>query len=417
MYSEKLSCFRVSFKKSVVEEATLLNFKLDLQGGITVDNNVSRKSDQNEEAVAIDLLQPNKVSTTSPRRGSTLEGRLRVLLQSKGYKATTNKIVLDHEIDVWGEDIDGRVALVECKEYYASGPISSGQIRNFFGKTYDIEHNYGENVYLKIFVSISGFTDAARSLCDRLGILAVDNNTLEILEQSSEEIVPRHASLEDQSVIDLRKQRDQLQEEITRRNLVRKLGQQIDDYNRIIQTRTLPSFLVPSAISNSFWYSAAEEIPFVGLNGTFKNFATPYFPRITYVLYEQRRLFGRKTLCLSTENLRMANGVIHIETDDIKVAATNPPEDAQPYIKDLLGGTIYTLDNQELGIITDIMIAYRNNGWLTEAIKVRSSSLFEDKLTYPEFSIPSERVSLKEASDRWHMVAHVRMASEVIVNK
>ena len=92
------------------------------------------------------------------------------------------------------------------QEYYTSGPVSSGQIRNFFGKAYDIEHNYGENVYLKIFISISGFTDAASSLCDRLGILAVDNNTLEILEQSSEDIVPKRASLEDRSVIELRKQ-------------------------------------------------------------------------------------------------------------------------------------------------------------------------------------------------------------------
>lgn len=375
------------------------------------------QGEQSEKAAAIELARSNDVSNIAPRRGSTLEGRVRVLLQSKGYKAATNKIVLDHEVDVWGEDIDGRVALVECKEYYTSGPISSGQIRNFFGKTYDIEHNYGENVYLKMFVSISGFTDAARSLCERLGILAVDNNVLEILEQSSEDIVPRSASLEDQSVIELRKQRDQLQEEISRRNLVRKLGQQIDNYNRAIQTRTLPSFLVPSAISNSFWYSTVDEIPFVGLNGTFKHFSVPYFPRITYVLYEQRRLFGRKILCLSTENLDMGNGVIYIETDDIRTMATTPPDDAQPHIKNLIGGTAYTLDNQELGTITDIMIAYRNHLWLVEAIKVRSSDLLEDKLTHPEFSIPSERVSLKETPDKWHMIAHVRIASKVIVNK
>ena len=134
------------------------------------------------------------------KRGFTLEGRVRSLLQSKGYSATTNKIMRDNEIDLWGEDKDGRVALVECKEYYSSGPVTSSDIRNFFGKTYDIEHNYGENVYLKMFVSISGFTNVARALCERLAILAIDNNTLETMEQSSEEITPRYSSLEEQSV-------------------------------------------------------------------------------------------------------------------------------------------------------------------------------------------------------------------------
>lgn len=104
------------------------------------------------------------------------------------------------ESTLWGEDKDGRVALVECKEYYSSGPVTSSDIRNFFGKTYDIEHNYGENVYLKMFVSISGFTNVARALCERLAILAIDNNTLETMEQSSEEITPRYSSLEEQSV-------------------------------------------------------------------------------------------------------------------------------------------------------------------------------------------------------------------------
>lgn len=106
-----------------------------------------------EEAAAIEVAGLRASPPTPPKRGSTLEGRARMLLQSKGYRATTNKVVLDHEIDVWGEDADGRIALVECKEYYTSGPVSSGQIRNFFGKAYDIEHNYGENVYLKIFIS------------------------------------------------------------------------------------------------------------------------------------------------------------------------------------------------------------------------------------------------------------------------
>lgn len=372
------------------------------------------KSNQSEQAVAIELDEFDRTSNSSPKRGSTLEGRVRALLEAKGYRAVTNRIILDHEIDVWGEDPDGRIALVECKEYYMSGPISSGQIRNFFGKVYDIEHNYGENIYLKMFVSISGFTDPARSLCERLGILPVDNNALEILEQSSENITPRHASLEDKTIIELRKRRDLLQEEIERRNLVQKLSQQIDNFDRIIQTRTLPSFLIPSAISNSFWYSAVKDIPFVGLNGDFKSFATPLFPRITHVLYEQRRLFGRKHMSIPIENFRMESGVIHLETEDIKAVAAPPPEDALPYLKNLLGSIITTLDGKELGTIIDFMITYRGTGWLVESIKVQGSAFFKDKLTSNEFSIPGERVSLSETSDKWSMVAHMRVASEFV---
>lgn len=378
-----------------------------------MNDNVPWTPKHHEEIAAVEIEQLEETSNRSPRRGSTLEGRVRALLQSKGYKAETNKIILDHEIDVWGEDADGRVALVECKEYYNSGPISSGQIRNFFGKVYDIEHNYGENVYLALFVSISGFTDVARALCDRLGILAIDNNALDILEQSSEELTPRHSSLEDQSVIELRKQRDKLREEITRRNLVRKLGQQIDDYTKIIQTKTLPSFLVPSAVSNSFWYSSVEEIPFVGLNGKFRDFASPLFPRITYMLYEQRRLWGKKAMCIPTEHLFMENGVIHIGPEEVKSLAIGVPEDAQPKINELIGSRVTTLDNHELGSVIDLLIAYRNSGWLVESIKIRSNDIFKGKLAHPEFSIPSERISLKESSDKWYVVAHVKVASEV----
>lgn len=382
-----------------------------------MSNNIPWDPSIGEEAVAKEIEALDRNASDAPRRGSALEGRVRSLLQSKGYRAITNKIVLDHEIDVWGEDNDGRIALVECKEYYTSGPISSGQIRNFFGKIYDIEHNYGENVYLKMFVSISGFTDPARSLCERLGILAIDNNALEILELSKEELVPARASLEDQTVIELRKERDKLQDEIIRRNLVRKLGQQIDDFNKIIQTKTLPSFLVPSAVSNSFWYSAVQEIPFVGLNGIFRNFTCPLFPRITHVLYEQRRLFGKKIMSIPIETLRMKSGIIYIEADDIRTIITTPPEDAYPYLEDLINVVITTPDNKELGKAIDLMVAYRMNGWFVESVKVHCSDYFRDKLSHPEFSIPSERISLRETSSGWNMVAHVKVASEIAASR
>ena len=44
----------------------------------------------------------------APKRGSTLEGRIRVFLERRGFHAVTNRVVLDHEFDVWAEDRDGR---------------------------------------------------------------------------------------------------------------------------------------------------------------------------------------------------------------------------------------------------------------------------------------------------------------------
>jgi len=349
---------------------------------------------------------------STPKRGSVLEGRVRALLHLRGFQTVTNKKVLDHEIDVWGEDDNHRVVLVECKEFYDGIPISASHIRNFFGKVYDIEHNYGENVYLAMFVSISGFTDPARALCERLGIFAVDYNTLELLEQSLEEIAPRHSTLEDQTVIELRKQRDKLSEEISKRNLVRRLAQQIEYYERTLQTKTLPSFLVPSSISTSFWLSNVEEIPFVGLNGTFKDFTVPAFPYIAHVIYEQRRIFGHKRLCVSTEYFEMQNGVIQITGTNLRDISAAPTEDAQPLMKELIGKPVLTLDEYELGTVADILISYRKTGWAVEAIKVSSSKYFKDKLTQPEFSIPGERISLREGMS-WQLVAHLKVALEL----
>lgn len=351
--------------------------------------------------------------TRNPRRGSTLEGRIRSLLQARGYSASTNKIVLDHEIDVWGEDDQGRVALAECKEYYSSGPVSSGQIRNFFGKIYDIEHNYGENVYLKMFVSISGFTDSAASLCERLGIMAVDADSLDILEQTHDEIVPRYAALEDKAVIELRKQRDKLQQEINRRNLVRKLGQQIDEYSRIIETKSLPSFLVPSAASNAFWYSSVKEIPFVGLVGEFEDFAAPAFPHISYLVYKQRRFLGRREKCTLVSPLHMEGGIIRISPEALSEQSTVIPDDASPRLSALLNAPVVTLDNVQLGTAIDLQITYHRDIWSVSCVKISSNREFRSQLSEPEFGIPSERMSLKEGDNGWLFVAHVKLATEI----
>ena len=82
--------------------------------------------------------------------------------------------------------------------------------------------------------------------------------------------------------------------------------------------------------------------------------------------------------------------------------------------ENLLGSIITTLDGKELGTIIDFMITYRGTGWLVESIKVQGSAFFKDKLTSNEFSIPGERVSLSETSDKWSMVAHMRVASEFV---
>jgi len=375
-----------------------------------VSDRLPWEDSENEDAHEDLPLQPLQTAQT-PKRGSTLEGRVRALFQAKGYRAVTNKIVFDHEIDVWGEDENQRVAVAECKEYYATGPVTCGHVRNFFGKVFDIEHNYGENVYLAMFVSISGFTDTARALCDRLGILAVDAATLEVLEMSSEELTPRRSTLEDQAVLELRKQRDRLHEEITRRNLVRKLSQQIDDFNRILETKTLPGFLIPTTVSNSFWYSMVDELPFVGLNGTFKDFAAPMFPRLTLVLYEQRRLLGRKAMAISTDHLAMSNGVVHVREEALKDAAIASQTEVQPLVSHLLSRLVITADQLELGTVTDLLISYRNTQWVIESLKVASSGRLRARLAQPDFSIPSERVSLREDETiGWQILAHVKVA-------
>lgn len=350
----------------------------------------------------------------TPRRGSTLEGRVRSLLERRGYRATTNRIILDHEIDVWGVDRDGRVAIAECKEYYDSGPVSPAQVRNFFGKVYDIEKNYGENIYLALFVSISGFSPAARSLCDRLKILAIDADTLETLEKSQEEIVPRYSPLEDQAVIALRRQRDQLREELDRRLLVRQLSQRIEEYKIALETRTIPSFLVPSAQSTSFWYSQCEEIPFAGLNGEFQDFTVPRFPLISRLVYRRRRLIGHRELALSLSDSRMQGGVVYVNSDALGQASPVGEED-QPGLRQLAQAPVVTLDNTLLGVAADFRISWRQDAWQVDCIKVASGAQLRKQLANPDFTIPADRVSPKEVGDGWQLVAHVRLASEIAV--
>ena len=122
-------------------------------------------------------------------------------------------------------------------------------------------------------------------------------------------------------------------------------------------------------------------------------------------------------MSIPIENLRMESGIVYIEADDIRIISTTPPEDAYPHLEDLINGVIMTLDNKELGKVIDLMVAYRSGGWFVESVKVRCSDYFRDKLSHPEFSIPGERISLRETSSGWSMVAHVKVASEIAASQ
>ncbi|HEY8531170.1 MAG TPA: restriction endonuclease, partial [Limnochorda sp.] len=343
-----------------------------------------------------------------PRRGSVLEGRIRALLEARGYHAVTGKIVLDHEIDVWGESPDGKVVLAECKEFYASGPATPAMVRDFFGKVYDIEQNYGEKVHLALFVSISGFTDAARSLCDRLGILALDAASLEFFEKSREELAPRYTPLEDQAVLNLRRERDRLAEELRRRELVRRLGQQIEEYRQQLETQTLPGFLVPSSASSSFWYSQLREVPFFGLGGEFVDFVSPYFPRLHFVTYLQRRLLGKKEALLPTELMSMKSGVVLVAPNAHQTPVRVQEDETSPKLAELIGRPVVTADGSALGTVADLQIAFQD-GWWVRCVKVRAARNLQASLPQAEFTLPGERTSLTEASEQgWVVTAHVR---------
>src|SRR5690606_36251145 len=189
----------------------------------------AREKEAAEFEEAAEIRESPEPIERAQRRGATLEARVRAMLERRVFRATTNRIVLDHEFDVWAEDRDGRVIVAECKEYYGSGPATSAHIRNFFGKVYDVEKNFGADIYMSLFVCISGFTDSARSLSDRLGITTLDLGTLEIVESSGEELAPRYKPLEDSSILQLRIESERLREELTRRQLVRKLSERIEE--------------------------------------------------------------------------------------------------------------------------------------------------------------------------------------------
>lgn len=50
---------------------------------------------------------------------------------------------------------------------------------------------------------------------------------------------------------------------------------------------------------------------------------------------------------------------------------------------------------------------------------MHNNNILKEKLSQPDFSIPSDRVSLEEdeSLDKWRVVAHVRVASEVAATR
>ena len=352
----------------------------------------------------------------APKRGSTLEGRMRVFLERRGFHAVTNRVVLDHEFDVWAEDRDGRVIVAECKEYYQSGPATPAQIRNFFGKVYDVEKNYGTDIYMSLFVCISGFTDAARSLSERLGIMSVDLGALEMLESSEEDLAPRYLPLEDSAVLELRKESERLREELNRRQLVRRLSERIEEYRRALMTRTIPSFLVPSSIGRTFWYSKSHEIPIVGIDGTFRDYVVASFPYIDGMYFSKRRFLGEKRTVVPATSFKMEEGVLY-PVDEV-LPTSDPSLQSAPRLSELRGMLIYTLDQEEIGTTVDFFLSFRMDKPLVESVLVQAASHLRDRLAEATFTLPGERLSLMEskssAGETLSLVAHVRMSEQTL---
>ena len=108
----------------------------------------------------------------SIRPGTSLEDRVAALLRNLGYSVVQHKIIADHEIDVWGEQDDGRTIAVECKEYYSSGPVPTEDVVKFIGVIADLRNTLGIPDDA-MFVSITGFRGRARDMLERNGIISV----------------------------------------------------------------------------------------------------------------------------------------------------------------------------------------------------------------------------------------------------
>ena len=363
------------------------------------------------------MKEAEESGSRAPRRGSTLEGRIRVFLERSGFHAVTNRVVLDHEFDVWAEDREGRVVVAECKEYYQSGPATPAQIRNFFGKVYDIENSYGTDVYMSLFVCISGFTDAARSLSERLRIVSVDLGELEMLESSGDDLTPRYVPLEDSAVLELRKESERLREELNRRRLVRRLSERIEEYQRVLLTRTIPSFLVPSSVGRTFWYSRSHEIPVVGIDGSFRDYVVASFPHIDGMCFSKRRFLGEKRTVVPVTSFKMEEGVIHL-VDEV-LSTSDPSLQSTPCLSELRGLPIHTLDQKEIGTAVDFLLSFRRDKPMVESVVVQAASGLRDRLAEAEFTLPGERLSLKESKnstgETLSLVAHVRMSEQFLI--
>lgn len=362
----------------------------------------------------IPVLQRAETFEIPPRPASVLAGRVRALLEARGYNAVTGKVVLEHEIDVWGEDEDGRVAVAGCREPGESGLATPVHIRDFFGKVYDIRHHYCNTIDLAIYVSPGGFTEQARSLCDRLGILALDAPTLEMLERSQEELRPRYVPPEDRAILTLLRERDRLEEEIRRRKLVRSLGQEIEEYRQQLETETIPGFLVPAETRPTFWYSRRDEVPFPALWGEFVDFVCPSFPRLPLVAYTRRRLLGVQERFFFSEALKLDGGIVHADPRARRAPLQAGTPETTPRLGEIVGRPVVTLDQTLLGSVADLQIAFED-GWRVRRVLVTADDALKESLKEPEFTLPGERTTLRRSADGWVVVALVRLAADFAI--
>ena len=336
----------------------------------------------------------------SLRPGTSLEERVASLLRNMGYYVEQHKILAGHEIDVWGEDNNGKTIAVECKEHYTTGPITTHYVVKFIGVIADLQKVMGVPDEA-MFVSITGFIDEARDMLERNGIIPLDREALLSLEQRAttlENIKPSH-SIHDRAILKLTMELQGLKRELRRREQINSLSAKIEKLKLRLELETLPSFLQPAKMNVHVLYSNCKrgEVPIIGLEGSFVDFLVLNYPLIDYILFSKKGFLGEKLLLRPPGALTISQGIITIRSI--------PHEEIQDYsehihskhlLKRLVDMPVFTLNNIRIGRIMDFIIGILSLQFAILAVKIDLDPQISDQVKQKVILIPSSRTTLEK---------------------
>lgn len=142
------------------------------------------------------------------------------------------------------------------------------------------------------------------------------------------------------------------------------------------------------------------------------------FPHIDGMYFSKRRFLGEKRTVVPAISFKMEEGVIY-PIDDVLPTSDLSLQSA-PRLSELAGLPIYTLDQEEIGTAVDFLLSFRMDRPLVESVVVQAASDLRDRLAEATFTLPGERLSLKEskssAGETVSLVAHVRMSEQTLGN-